>query len=51
MNEKTEEKKKGNKYLKWIVISFCILIFLVIYILIMTNNIYWLDNSIYNFIK
>ena len=51
MNEKTEEKKKENKYLKWIVISFCILIFFVIYILIMTNNIYWLDNSIYNFIK
>lgn len=47
MERKTKEKGK----LKWIILSFCIILFIVIYILIITNNIAWFDNAIYNYIS
>ena len=46
MERKTKEKGK----LKWIILSFCIILFIIIYILITTNNIAWFDNAIYNYI-
>ena len=47
MKRKTKEKGK----LKWIILSFCIILFIIIYILITTNNIAWFDNAIYNYIS
>ena len=47
MERKTKEKGK----IKWIILSFCIILFIVIYILIITNNIAWFDNAIYNYIS
>ena len=47
MERKTKEKGK----LKWIILSFCIILFIVIYILIITNNIAWFDNAVYNYIS
>lgn len=47
MERKTKEKGK----LKWIILSICIILFIVIYILITTNNIAWFDNAVYNYIS
>lgn len=47
MERKTKEKGK----LKWIILSFCIILFIVIYILIITNNIAWFDNAVYSYIS
>ena len=47
MERKTKEKGK----LKWIILSICIILFIVIYILITTNNIAWFDNAVYSYIS
>lgn len=47
MERKTKEKGK----LKWIILSICIILFIVIYILITTNNITWFDNAVYSYIS